>query len=181
MSTEVTLLVSRYLKGHQSAFNELFSRYQGMVFGLCLRMLGHRQEAEDAMQDTFVRVANSLKHWDHERSFEPWLLTIAGNRCRTLLAKRFRRPKVSSLAFPVEDMSPDEQSAAHLAEEMSRVLQQMRPDHRQAFLLFHQHQLPYQDIADRMNVPLGTVKTWVHRARQELVEQLQQRETIGNR
>lgn len=152
-----------------------------MVFGLCLRMLGHRQEAEDATQDTFVRVANSLHHWDHQRGFEPWLLTIAGNRCRTLLAKRFRRPKTTPLEFPVEDHAPDEQRADHLAEEMFRVLQQMRPDHRQAFLLFHQQKLPYQDIANALGVPLGTVKTWVHRARLELVEQLQQREMIGTR
>ncbi len=181
LSTEVSMLVSRYLKGHQSAFNELFTRYQGMVFGLCLRMLGHRQEAEDAMQDTFVRVANSLQHWDSQRSFEPWLLTIAGNRCRTMLAKRFRRPKVSPLAFPVEDTTPDQHTANNLAEEMARVLQSMRADHCQAFLLFHQRQMPYQEIANVMSVPLGTVKTWVHRARQELVEQLQQRETIGSR
>lgn len=181
LSTEISLLVSRYLKGHQSAFNELFARYQGMVFGLCLRMLGHRQEAEDATQDTFVRVANSLQHWDHERNFEPWLLTIAGNRCRTMLAKRIRRPKVTPLEFPVEDTAPDQQRANHLAEEMARVLKTMRPDHCQAFLLFHQRHMPYQEIANAMGVPLGTVKTWVHRARQELVEQLQQRETIGSR
>ena len=62
---------------------DLVNRFRGQVFGLCYRMLGQRQDAEDAAQETFVRVLKNLHRWDPARPFEPWLLTIAGNRCRT--------------------------------------------------------------------------------------------------
>ncbi len=179
LSSEVISIVSRCLKGQQIAFGELFARYQGMVFGLCLRMLRHREEAEDATQETFVRVANNLHRWDATRSFEPWLLTIAGNRCRTRLAKRSRQPKHSTLDYPVEDKSHLQAGARQLAEEVETVLRDVRSECRQAFLLFYQHQLPYAQIAEVLNVPLGTVKTWVHRARRELIERLQQRGTVS--
>lgn len=149
-----------------------------MVFGLCLRMLRHREDAEDAVQETFVRVANNLHRWDSTKSFEPWLLTIAGNRCRTRLAKRCRQPKIGCLDVPVEDSSHLETPAAQLTEEVEMVLRTLRDELRVAFLLFYQKQLAYAEIAQQMNVPLGTIKTWVHRARKELIERLHQRGTI---
>ena len=68
-------------------------------------MLGQREDAEDATQETFVRVAKNLHRWDPERKFEPWLLTIAGNRCRTRLSKRKRRPAHFPLEVPIADNS----------------------------------------------------------------------------
>ena len=71
---------------------ELVDQYRSRVFGLCYRMLGQRQDAEDMTQETFIRALKSLSRWDPERDFEPWLLAIAGNRCRTALATRRRKP-----------------------------------------------------------------------------------------
>ncbi len=178
MISEISLLVARCLKGHQAAFSELVGRYQGAVYRLCMRMLGHRQDAEDATQETFVRVANSLHHWDNERSFEPWLMTIAGNRCRTKLARRARQLKVTSLDYPIADQSHLQLQAQQLAEEVDLLLQDLRPEWRRAFLLFYQRQMAYCEIAEELDVPLGTVKTWVHRARRELVARLSERESI---
>ena len=65
----------------------LVDRFQGQVFGLCYRMLGHRQDAEDVTQESFSRALRSLKSWDNQRAFRPWLMAIAGNRCRTWLVR----------------------------------------------------------------------------------------------
>ena len=175
---DLRILVKRCLEGEQSAMLALVERFQGQVFGLCYRMLGNREDAEDIVQETFVRVLKNLAKWDHERDFEPWLFAIAGNRCRTALATRRRRPTVQAFIEPVPDHRPDAAPAKHLAEEVQLGLEQLRADYRQAFVLFHQHELTYEQIADAMSRPLGTIKTWIHRARMELIRFLQQREVI---
>lgn len=179
--TELPLasLVSQCLAGKQPAFSELLRRYQGLVFGLCMRMLRHREEAEDATQETFVRVANNLHRWDSQRSFEPWLMTIAGNRCRTRLAVRGRRKPMLALDEPVADRTHLEQEATFLAEEVTTVLGAVRSECRIAFEMFYRDEMPYAEIAERLDIPLGTVKTWVHRARKELIERLRERGSIG--
>jgi RNA polymerase sigma-70 factor (ECF subfamily) len=73
------------------------------------------------------------------------------------------------------DDAPDERAAQHLGEEVQLALATVRHEYRQAFVLFHEHELSYAEIAESMEVPLGTVKTWVHRARKELIEELRRR------
>jgi RNA polymerase sigma-70 factor (ECF subfamily) len=172
---ELRPLVTLCLRGDQQAMLALVDRFRGQVYGLCLRMLGQREDAEDAAQETFVRVLKNLHRWDPGRDFEPWLLAIAGNRCRTALATRKRKPAAELLPEQVADRSPDEQSAQHLAEEVSLALAQLREEYREAFVLFHEHQLSYDQIAEVMEVPLGTIKTWVHRARRGLIDHLRSR------
>lgn len=172
-------LVNQCMNGRQPAYAELLRRYQGLIFGLCLRMLRHREDAEDATQETFVRIANNLHRWDQERSFEPWIMAIAGNRCRTRLAIRSRRRPMLSLDEPVADRSHLDQGAVHLAEEVDSVLKNVRRECRVAFEMFYRDEMPYADIAGELDVPLGTVKTWVHRARKELLERLKERGTLG--
>lgn len=175
-------LVQRCLAGDQAAMVELVDRYRNRVFGLCFRMLGQRQDAEDAAQETFVRVLRSLARWDQARDFEPWLLAIAGNRCRSLLATRRRRPAMAALEDDaVASASQDIQAARHLAEEVQLALHQLRPEYRQAFLLFHEHECSYEEIAVALARPLGTIKTWIRRARRELIVLLQKREVVQER
>ncbi len=178
MSEELPALVTRYLDGDQTSLTQLIDRFRGQVYGLCYRMLRQREDAEDATQETFFRVAKNLHQWDSNRAFEPWLLTIAGNRCRTLLSKRKRKPSVLSLEFPVEDDSSDRRAGVLLAEEIELALSGIRAEYREAFEMFHHQQLEYNDIAERLKVPLGTVKTWVHRARREIVLKLQNRGVV---
>jgi RNA polymerase sigma-70 factor (ECF subfamily) len=168
-------LVKRCLAGDQSAMLALVERFQGQVFGLCYRMLGQRQDAEDAAQETFVRVLKNLHRWDQGRDFVPWLLAIAGNRCRTALALRRRRPIAEPSVELLADDAPDERPAQHLAEEVELALVELRPEYRQAFVLFHEQELSYSEIALAMQVPLGTIKTWVHRARREMIDHLRRR------
>jgi RNA polymerase sigma-70 factor, ECF subfamily len=178
-SEELRPLIRRCLTGDQGAMLALVERFRGQVFGLCYRMLGQRQDAEDAAQETFVRVLKNLHRWDAGRDFEPWLLAIAGNRCRTALSTRKRRPAGEILPEQISDGLPDVQAVKNLAEEVSLALAGIRVDYRQAFVLFHEQELSYGEIAEAMNAPLGTIKTWVHRARRELIDQLQRRGVVA--
>ncbi len=178
MSDNVRELVDRCLRGDQSAMVDLVDHYRGQVFGLCYRMLRHRQDAEDVTQESFVRALRSLAKWDSQREFLPWLLAIAGNRCRTLLAMRMRQPAMNSLVEQLSDKTLEVIEGEQLAEEMDRALSTLRAEYREAFLLFHQHELSYAEISDALGCPLGTVKTWVHRARREMIAQLKQRGVV---
>lgn len=180
LQAEFKLLVRDCLAGHPLALRDLVHQFQAQVFGLCFRMLRHRQDAEDATQETFVRVINNLHRWDPEREFAPWLLTIAGNRCRTRLSQRSSRLRTQSLDYPVADRSHLEHDKTHLAEEIELAIGELRAQHKECFLMFHQKEMPYAEIAQTMGVPLGTVKTWVHRARYEIIRRLRHRGVIAD-
>ena len=178
--SEIHQLVDQCLADDEAAILALVRRFKSRVYSLCFRMTGQRQDAEDIVQETFVRVIRSLKSWDKNREFEPWLLQIAANRCRTFLAKQQRRPSAEMF---VEQTTVDVEeegalAARHLVEELQLALGNIRSDWSQAFVLFHQKELSYGEIAEQMNVPLGTVKTWVHRARREIITRLQSREVV---
>jgi len=177
-AAEVSDLVRRCLDGDVEAAGALVARFERQVFALCFRMLGQREDAEDVAQESFVRALRSLRSWDNTRDFAPWLLAIAGNRCRTLLAARARRPRLANEIERVEDTTPSPEAARHLAEEVDRALGGIRAEYRQAFVLFHEHEMSYGEIAEVMGCPLGTIKTWVHRARRELVDQLRARDVL---
>ena len=127
------------------------------------------------------RVLRSLRQWDRKRPFEPWLLAIAGNRCRTLLARRGRQPKSHGEVADLPDPRPDMAAAKNLAEEVELSLDTLRDEYRQAFLLFHERHLSYDQISEILDCPLGTVKTWVHRARKGIVSQLLARGVVIER
>ncbi|TWT39305.1 RNA polymerase sigma factor [Blastopirellula retiformator] len=181
MVSDIHLLVDQCRSGDGTAIGQFIDLFRNKVYGLCYRMVGEHHEAEDMAQETFVRVMRSLDHWDRERPLEPWILTIAGNRCRTLLAKRKRRPQAHPIEDHVADHRPDLQPAQILAEEVHLALQQVRSEYRQAFLLFHEHELSYIEISEQLGKPLGTIKTWVHRARREMIARLSQRGVLEGR
>ena len=158
---------------------ELFAQYHPLVYGLCFRMLGQRQDAEDVTQETFFRVIRNLHRWDNERKFEPWLLTIAGNRCRTKLSQRARKQAHVSLDFPVPDQRQDS-NAGQILEEVELALENLRSEYQEVFRMFHFQQKSYEEIAAKLNVPQGTVKTWCHRARREMIQLLARRRNIVN-
>jgi RNA polymerase sigma-70 factor (ECF subfamily) len=174
----VQSLVDLCIADDEAAMRALVDRYRDRVFGLCFRMLGQWHDAEDVAQETFVRALRHLRQWDRSRDFEPWLFAIAGNRCRTFLSKRARRPVTQPLLDDLLDKTTSSQHTGQLNEELFLALSSMRAEHRQAFLLYHQQQLSYDDIAAALGRPAGTVKTWVHRARRSLLRFFSQRQTI---
>jgi RNA polymerase sigma-70 factor, ECF subfamily len=175
LADEFCKLVDRCLSGEHSAILQLVDQHQRPVFGLCYRMLRHHQDAEDMAQETFVRALKSLSKWDRQRGFLPWLLAIAGNRCRTLLSRRMRRPPTSSLIEEPSDAADNDEPARRLAEELKMAMGLLREEYRQAFVLFHEQELSCAEIGAALDCPVGTVKTWVHRARRELIERLRGR------
>lgn len=169
-------LVQRCLSGDSAALQTLVSSFQNLVFSLCYRMLGDRHEAEDATQDVFLRVVRHLDRWDPARPLRPWVLTIAANRCRTRLSRRPRQPTVvdGSEAWPVT-----RRSTSDLAEELQLGIDQLRPDYKTCFVLFYQQELSVEEVARAMDCPIGTVKTWLYRARKELTEWLTLRGVVN--
>jgi RNA polymerase sigma-70 factor, ECF subfamily len=167
-------LVQRCLDGDEAGMRALVERYQGIVFGVCYRMLGQREDAEDVAQDVFLRVFRSLHRWDADRPLKPWLLTIASNRCRTALERRTRVPTPSEA--PNHVSIEDGRSRRHeLAEELQLALGTLREEYRMCFVLFYEQELSCARIGEILSCPEGTVKTWLHRARKELVEHLGRR------
>jgi RNA polymerase sigma-70 factor (ECF subfamily) len=149
-------------------------RFQSSVFGLCFRMLAHREDAEDVAQEVFLRAFRSLTQWDAARPLTPWLLAIAVNRCRTWLSNRVRRALPAEFAGDVADATVG-LPRLDLAEELQLALERLREEYRLCFVLYHVNELNLAEIAEVTGCPVGTIKTWLRRARLELAEHLQRR------
>jgi RNA polymerase sigma-70 factor (ECF subfamily) len=170
-------LADRCLHGEAAAVREFLEQFQAPVFGLCLRMLGQREDAEEVTQETLIRAVRHLSHWDASRALKPWVQAIAVNRCRTWMAKRKQIPalmeETNAVAAPHQRMS-----VADLGEELQIALNALREEYRTCFVLFHQEEQSCQQIAELLGCPEGTVKTWLHRARKELAETLRRRGVV---
>ncbi len=178
VANEELLLVQRCLDGDASAITCLVERFKSDVFGLCFRLLNHNQDAEDVTQEVFLRVFRSLHRWDTERPLKPWIMGIAVNRCRTWLSQRARRPELADYLHDTVESRPADDSA-ELASEIQAALEELRVDYRSVFVMYHEQGLPYEDIAAALERPVGTIKTWLHRARLEVLERLRRRGMIS--
>ena len=178
MSVEEAGLVRCCLRGDPQAVQSLVDRFQAEVFGLCLRILNHRHDAEDVTQEVFLRVFRSLRRWDASRPLKPWIMGITVNRCRTWLAQRSRRPELVDYLQDTAASAPADDSA-ELVRELQEALQALRPEYRSVFVLFHEYGQPYEEIALALDRPVGTIKTWLHRARLEVLERLRRRGMVS--
>lgn len=167
-------LVRRCLDGEGAAARELVTRFEGEVFALCKRILVHRQDAEDVVQEVFLRVFRGLRTWDPGRPLKPWVMGIAVNRCRTALGTRTRRPEPVDYLGETPDPRPADDSR-EAAREIAAAVDGLRAEYRTVFVLFHEHGQSYEDIAAAVGRPVGTVKTWLHRARLEVLDHLRAR------
>lgn len=179
VSTDEATLVRRCLSGDAQAVAMLVQRFQGEVYGLCYRMLSHRQDAEDVSQEVFLRIFRSLKGWDSTRALRPWIMGITVNRCRTWLSQRARRPElVEFLQESVPGPEPDDSDELH--REIQQALLNLREDYRTVFVMFHEQGHPYEEIAEAVGRPVGTIKTWLHRARLEILGRLRHRGMVDD-
>jgi len=172
-------LLLLYRQGQNWAFSQLVERYQQELFHFLIRFTGSRAAAEDMFQEAFLQVHISADTFDIEKRFKPWLFTIAANKARDYLRKNNRRKTVplsapisgnnsdqgqsftdllqADLDLPVEDLQKIE--TQDLVKEVVAEL----PDHlREILILAYFNQFPYKEIADVLNIPLGTVKSRLH-------------------
>jgi RNA polymerase sigma factor (sigma-70 family) len=178
VSAEDASLVSRCLRGDNEAIQELIERFQSNVFGLCVRLLHHRQDAEDVTQEVFLRIFRSLRRWDKTRLLKPWVMGITVNRCRTWLSQRGRRPE---LAAYLQDTAhaPAADDSAELAIEIETAVAELRLEYRSVFVMYHEQGQSYEQIAEALRKPVGTIKTWLHRARLDVLQRLRRRGMIS--
>ncbi len=178
-------ILRRCLAGDEAAYRELVERYQRQVFSLARRMLGNAEDAEDLTQETFVRMFRALDRYDSSRPFPAWLFTIATRLCIDHLRRRRVRPismvqhdpaADEDYTLEIEDkgLRPDELAAHAEEEDRVRDLIDALPHHyRIVVLLRHQQDLSYEEIAEALHLPLGTVKARIHRARALLKQHLE--------
>ena len=165
-------LVRRFLDGETSAFGILVERHQTRVFNLCLRILGNREDAYDAAQETFMAALRKVGQFRGDAAFTTWLHRVAVNACYDELRKQQRRPMLHVLASgdadearepgpPSADHADEVSGAIDAAEALTRVPEEFRV----ALVLADVQDLPYEQIARILEVPVGTVKSRVHRGR----------------
>ncbi len=168
---ELTLdaqLAERAIKGDKNAFSQLVQRYQRPVRALCMRYL-RSSEADDAAQETFVRAFLHFKDFDATRPLLPWLATIGRRLCLDRLRRRkFEGGEVSEMTPSREPSAEDATATNEQMRRLQKAMNALPEGPREALSLFHFEELSYQEIADALQVPMGTVMTWIYRAREEL-------------
>ena len=175
-------------QGREEAFRELIRRYERPVFSLVFRMVRDRETAEDLAQDTFVKVLNHIDRYRPEFKLSSWLFKIANNVTIDYLRKRQldtvsmdgsphagTASEVEATSFDVEarqESALDEIEARELGSAIERAIARLRPEYRSCIMLPHVEGRSYEEIAAILDLPLGTVKTYIHRARNELRKML---------
>jgi RNA polymerase sigma-70 factor (ECF subfamily) len=171
-------VIRRCRSGDVEWFSVLVERYQDRVYNLAFRLLGHPEEARDAAQEAFVRAFAALPQFDLNRPVAPWLLRIAANGCYGLLRKR-RSDLVSLDAMEEAEAdaalsdSGDEDPARRVEQsfqdaEIQQAVLALPEPYRSVVLLRYMEEMSYDQIAESLEIPLGTVKTLLHRARLRL-------------
>lgn len=175
-------------KGREAAFRELLARYERPVFSLVYRMVRDRALAEDLAQEAFVRAFNAIGTYKTSYKFSNWILKIANNHTIDYLRKRkldtvsiHGSPHATSedemnqtrLVIGSGDENPEEYvEHKELGSQIETAIGELREEYRTVILLRHVEGYAYDEIAGIMDVPLGTVKTYLHRARAELKQRL---------
>jgi len=186
MTTDSELVASA-LKGSQDAFRELVVRFERPVYSLIARMVQDPATAEDLAQESFVKAYRSLRSYDPSRKLSSWLFKIAHNT--TIDHLRRNAPETVSLEAPPDhedgrgglaavlaDGSVEDPAAAaerrDMARSLERAIARLRPEYRESVVLFYIEGASYQEICEVTGLPLGTVKTNLHRARKELAQEM---------
>ncbi len=161
------------LAGSQAAFQEIVRRYESPIFNLIVRIVRDPALAEDVAQDAFLKTFRNLAAFDAGRRFSSWIFRIAHNAALDALRRRKADPVVArEVSDPAIPPPPDQVEAAALGQAIDVALHGLRPEWRAAIVLRYQEDLSYEEIAEVLGIPEGTAKTFVHRARKQLMEAL---------
>ena len=179
MRTDAELVIDARA-GSEAAFREIVARYQRPLYAFVLRMVREPATAEDLSQEVLIKVYRALSSYDPSRKFSSWLFKIAHNA--TIDSLRRRDPPAESLdgdraegEGPAREfadpraISPEKsRERSEMARALDRALGQLRPEYREVMLLRFREGLPYEEISEITGMPLGTVKTFLHRARGQM-------------
>ncbi len=173
-------LVRRVRTGDIGAYGALVARYRDRLGRYAVHMIGDRQDAEEALQDSFVRAYRSLGRCDDPARFGAWLYGILVNRCRTTGARAARRRRIF-----VNDINalngashPDQADRLEWSDSVNRALARLAPEYREAFLLKHVEDLQYEQIAELTGAGISALKMRVKRAREQLQQFLREAEHV---
>ena len=169
-------------QGDQAAFMRIVESYQRPVYNLCYRMLGDKNEAEDAAQETFLRVYTKLKSYQPSRKFSSWLFSIASHYC----IDRLRRRRQQTVSWdelppwrwlPATDPQPEDLALAHeAASRLRNLLDTLPPDYRAALVLRYWHEMSYDEIAETLGTSVSAIKSRLFRAKQMMGKQMTEKE-----
>ncbi|UCG74898.1 MAG: sigma-70 family RNA polymerase sigma factor [Gemmatimonadota bacterium] len=181
-------LVELCRRGDERAAAELLRRFERPVFSLVYRMVRDRELAEDLAQEAFVRAFNNLGRYDPSYKFSSWLFKVAYNLTIDHLRKKqldtvsihgspsavtSELQEATAITLESRAERPDELLVSReIGSEIELAIARLRPDYRSAIVLRHLEGRSYEEIAEILDVPLGTVKTYIHRARKELQAEL---------
>lgn len=179
--SEELAIMDRFDKGNEAAFEELVLKYQGRIYNLCKHTLGDADEAADAAQDAFIKAYGSLKNFRSESSFHTWLYRIAVNTCidykrKPFFESFFKNSDIGEemvIKHPSDRPSPEkdyESKEIRLA--LQNALRKLSPKLRAVIVLKEIEGLSYERMAETLDVSIGTVKSRISRAREELKELL---------
>jgi RNA polymerase sigma-70 factor, ECF subfamily len=176
-------------KGKEAAYRELIRRYERPVYSLIYRMVRDATAAEDLAQDAFIKVLNHIDKYRPEFKFSSWLFKIANNIAIDHLRRRqidtismdgsphaTSASDVEATRFEIADQSEnalDELAARELGGAIEVAIASLRPEYRNCIMLRHVEGRSYEEIAATLDLPLGTVKTYIHRARHQLRDALE--------
>ncbi|EDL64465.1 RNA polymerase sigma factor SigW [Bacillus sp. SG-1] len=184
MDALVNKRIKQVLKGDQDAFAEVIELYKDKVFQICFRMLGNRHEAEDVAQEAFIRAYVNIHTFNQKRKFSTWLYRIATNLCIDRIRKKkpdyYLDAEVKGTEgltmyshVAAEGQLPEEEvEEMELQAEIQRQILKLPDKYRSVIVLKYIEELSLQEISEILDLPLGTVKTRIHRGREALRKQL---------
>ena len=176
--------IKQVLKGDQNAFADIVSLYQSRLYQVCYRMLGNKQEAEDITQEAFVRAYINLHTFDQKRKFSTWLYRIATNLCIDRIRKKKPDYYLDAAVAGTEGLTMYSQVAINeklpvekveemeLQERVQYEISRLPEKYRMIIVLKYIEELSLQEISEIVDMPIGTVKTRLHRGREALRKQL---------
>jgi RNA polymerase sigma-70 factor, ECF subfamily len=173
-------LIERCLLGDQQAWEAIVRLYWRRVFNVAYKFVGRHDEAEDLTQDVFLKIFKSLATFDRRANFQTWLVSVSRNLCIDHYRSVRKERETIDRDVNADDLSPvSTEINPHvalerrdLAQELRRALDELPESLRTAVVLRDIQELSYQEIADRLRLPEGTVKSRINRGRHELARQI---------
>lgn len=187
MKSQDSELISKAKSGDKHALDELLCKYKIAVYNLVYRMVKDKQEAEDITQETFIKTFKSLPSFNEDYAFSTWIFKIATNNCIDFFRKR--KLKTYSIDKPIQyktseiqqehpdpDLNAEKSILANERSELiKRAINSLPKKYYEAIVLRHQQEKSYEEIAEMLNLPLGTVKARIFRAREMLNKALKEK------